>query len=80
MARGDPPAGLVRGESMPAQIPGRECVPVRSIRMLNQMPEAEKRAILRRLIPSVLLRDFGVDPIRLTDPQGRPAVRRAGSA
>ncbi len=59
---------------MPARIPGRECVPIRSIRMLNQMSDAEKRAILRRLIPSMLLRDFGIDPIRLLDAQGRPAV------
>ncbi|MGQ9518343.1 MAG: hypothetical protein ACUVT1_13845, partial [Anaerolineae bacterium] len=59
---------------MTARIPGRESVPIRSIRMLNQMPEADKRAILRRLIPSMLLRDFGVDPVRLVDAHGRPAV------
>ena len=45
-------------------------VPMRSLRQINALPEAQKAAIYCRLIPDDLLTQFGIDPITWTDANG----------
>lgn len=49
-------------------------VPVRTLRQINLLPPWAKEAIYRRLIPSQILKDHGIDPFLLRNRAGEPAV------
>jgi hypothetical protein len=45
-------------------------VPMRSLRQINTLPEEQKVAVYRRLIPDDLLIQFGIDPVTWTNVDG----------
>ena len=45
-----------------------------SVREINRLPDPIKQAIYRTLIPDFLLERYGIDPMTLRDPEGRPLV------
>jgi hypothetical protein len=52
--------------------------PLASLREIHRLPEEAQRAIYRTLIPDFLLERYGIDPVTLCDPAGRPLVRIHG--
>jgi len=49
-------------------------VPVRTLRQINLLPQWAREAIYRRLIPSQILKDHGIDPVLLRNQAGEPVV------
>lgn len=45
-------------------------IPMRSLRQINALPEEQKIAVYRRLIPDDLLPQFGIDPTNWTNAEG----------
>lgn len=50
-------------------------VPLASVREINRLPEPDRLAVYRTLIPDFLLERYGIDPVTLCDAMGRPLVR-----
>lgn len=48
--------------------------PLRSLREINQLPEAEKIEVYRRLIPGFLLERYDIDPVTLSF-EGKPVIQ-----
>ncbi len=63
---------------MPVEILGDRFVvegrTLASLREINRLPDPIRRAIYRTLIPDFLLERYGIDPVTLSDPEGRPLV------
>ncbi|NLE77955.1 MAG: hypothetical protein GX605_14545 [Chloroflexi bacterium] len=48
--------------------------PIRSLRQINALPPWAREAVYRRVIPSQILRDHGIDPFLLQNKQGERLV------